>query len=67
MSMTLPELLAVWPISEAVDIEPIQQGINNHVWRVDTADGQRYVLRVLPGREDLPRIRFEATLLHKEI
>lgn len=63
MPMNVSELLTAWPIREAVYIEPIQQGINNHVWRVDTADGQRYVLRVLPGSGDLPRVRFEATLL----
>ena len=54
----------MWPIREVVHIEPIKQGINNHVWCVDAADGQRYALRVLPGSGDLPRIRFEATLLY---
>jgi homoserine kinase type II len=63
MPMNVSELLTAWPMRDAVHIEPIQQGINNHVWRVDAADGQRYVLRVLPGSGDLPRVRFEATLL----
>ena len=63
MPMNILELLAAWPIREVVHLEPIHQGINNHVWRIDATDGQSYVLRVLPGSGDLPRVRFEAALL----
>lgn len=64
MPMDISELLTAWPIRESVRVEPMQHGINNYVWRVDAADGQIYVLRVLPGSEDLPRVRYEATLLY---
>ena len=62
--MNISGLLDAWPIMGPVRIEFLQQGVNNHVWRVDAADGQMYVLRVLPSSEDLPRIRYEAILLY---
>jgi homoserine kinase type II len=64
MPMSIPELLTAWPIRQPVQIKPLQRGMNNHVWRVEAADGQIYVLRVLPGKEDLPRVRYEAALLY---
>lgn len=63
MPGNLSELVAAWLIKEPVQIEPLQQGTNNHVWRIDAVDGQSYVLRVLPGSEGLSRVRTEAMLL----
>ena len=62
--MDISKLLTTWPIAEPTQITPLQGGINNQTWRIEVADGYAYALRILPGSEDLPRIRNEAALLY---
>ncbi|GLV53664.1 hypothetical protein KDH_05160 [Dictyobacter sp. S3.2.2.5] len=42
---------------------PLTGGTNNHVWRVDAADGHVYALRVSPDESHLSRLRYEMTIL----
>lgn len=62
--MDVSRLLTAWPIAEPAQIMPLQRGTNNHIWRVEAADGQTYALRALPDSGDLPRVLYETALLH---
>ncbi len=61
--MDLAQLWQAWPIAGPWRLSPLSGGTNNLVWRADTADGECYVLRVFPDFTQLPRLRYEATLL----
>ena len=62
--MNVTKLLTAWPIKGPCQTSPLRRGMNNRVWRVEAADGQIYVLRVLPDELALPRVRYETALLH---
>ncbi|HZR42772.1 MAG TPA: phosphotransferase [Ktedonobacteraceae bacterium] len=62
--MNVTKLLTAWPIKGPCQTSSLRRGMNNRVWRVEAADGQIYVLRVLPDELALPRVRYEAALLH---
>jgi homoserine kinase type II len=61
--MDLAQLWQAWPITGPWHLTPLSGGTNNLVWRAETADGERYVLRVFPDLTQLPRLRYEAALL----
>jgi homoserine kinase type II len=62
-SMCLAPLWREWPNAGPWHAEPLSGGTNNHVWGVETASGERYVLRLFPDLTQLPRLRFETALL----
>lgn len=61
--LDLAQLWQAWPIAEPWRLSPLSGGTNNLVWRAETADGERYVLRLFPDLTQLPRLRYEAALL----
>ncbi|GHO85367.1 phosphotransferase enzyme family protein [Dictyobacter formicarum] len=61
--MDVSAICATWPIQGPCSLTPLTGGTNNHVWRVDTADGHAYTLRVSSGETHLPRLRYEMTIL----
>ncbi len=61
--MDLSKLWTAWPVAGPWSLTPLQGGTNNLIWRVGTADGQSYVLRLTPDITRIPRIRYEAALL----
>lgn len=61
--MNLAQLWQAWPIVGPWRLSPLSGGTNNLVWRAETAGGERYVLRLFPDLTQLPRLRYEATLL----
>ena len=61
--MDLAQLWQTWPIAGPWRLSPLSGGTNNLVWRVETADGECYVLRLFPDLTQLPRLRYEAALL----
>ena len=61
--MDLTQLWQAWPIAGPWTLSPLSGGTNNLVWRAETADGERYVLRIVPDLTRLPRLRYEAALL----
>ncbi len=61
--MDLAHLWQAWPIGGPWHLTPLSGGTNNLVWRAETADGERYVLRLFPDLTQLPRLRYEAALL----
>ena len=67
----LTDLWQTWPITGPWRLSPLAGGTNNLVWLAETADGDRYVLRLFPDLTQLPRLRYEATLLealsHKDL
>src|SRR5215469_985376 len=62
--MDVSNLLAAWPLAGPWHISPLRGGTNNLVWHVETADGQSYILRLSSDITSIPRIRYEAALLH---
>ncbi|MFL5627797.1 MAG: phosphotransferase enzyme family protein [Ktedonobacteraceae bacterium] len=61
--MDVSKLWTAWPVPGPWHISPLRGGTNNPVWRVETVDGQAYVLRLSSDINSLPRIRYEAALL----
>ena len=61
--MILEQLWQAWPIAGPWRLSPLSGGTNNLVWRAETVDGERYVLRLFPDLTQLPRLRYEAALL----
>ncbi|GCE09717.1 phosphotransferase enzyme family protein [Dictyobacter aurantiacus] len=61
--MDVSAICATWPIQGPCSLTPLTGGTNNHVWRLDAADGHAYTLRVSPGETHLPRLRYEMTIL----
>jgi homoserine kinase type II len=61
--MDLTRLWQVWPVAGQWQLTPLSGGTNNLVWRAETADGEKYVLRMFPDLTRLPRLRYEAALL----
>src|SRR5205085_7046303 len=62
-TMNLAQLWRAWPIAGPWRLSPLSGGTNNLVWLVETADGERYVLRLFPDFSELPRLRYEGALL----
>src|SRR5271165_5777299 len=61
--VNLSDVRKAWPFSGPWVLTPLQGGTNNRVWRVETDDGQRFVLHVYPDAAAIPRIRYENDLL----
>jgi len=61
--MDMADIWKAWPIAGPWHLSPLAGGTNNSVWRAEAADGQCYVLRLIPDLECMPRIRYEASLL----
>ncbi len=61
--MDISNLWTAWPVAGPWQVSPLAGGTNNLVWRVETADGQSYVLRLSTDITSIPRIRYEAALL----
>lgn len=59
----LAQLWQAWPIAGPWRLSPLSGGTNNLVWHTETADGERYVLHLLPDLTQLPRLRYEVALL----
>lgn len=59
----LSNLLIAWPIKPPSTLTPLVGGTNNRAWLVETGGGSSYVLRLMTGIVDLPRVRYEAALL----
>ena len=62
--MDVSKLLVAWPLAGPCEVSSLSGGTNSLVWRVGAADGQSYVLRITPDSASLPRLRYEAALLH---
>src|SRR5579859_3326231 len=61
--MDFAQLWRAWPIAGPWRLSPLSGGTNNLVWRAETVDGERYVLRLFPDLTQLPRLHYEAALL----
>ncbi|GCE23941.1 phosphotransferase enzyme family protein [Dictyobacter kobayashii] len=61
--MDVSAICAAWPLASPCSLTPLTGGTNNHVWRVDAADGHSYTLRVSPDETHVPRLRYEMTVL----
>lgn len=61
--MDVTNLWTAWPIAGPWSLSPLAGGTNSVVRRVDTADGQAYVLRISPDLIGIPGVRYEAALL----
>ena len=59
----LCKIVAAWPIEPPQVLAPLTGGTNNRAWLVKPAKGAAYVLRLMAGVADLPRVRYEAALL----
>ena len=59
----LAQLWKAWPIAGPWRLSPLSGGTNNLVWHAEAANGERYVLRLLPDLTQLPRLRYETALL----
>jgi homoserine kinase type II len=62
-NINLAQLWQAWPIAGPWHLSPLSGGTNNLVWRVETADGERYVLHLFPDLSQLSRRCYEAALL----
>ncbi len=62
-NINLAQLWQVWPIAGPWHLSHISSGTNNLVWRAEATDGEHYVLHLFPDLSQLPRRRYEATLL----
>ncbi len=58
-------VLTHWPIDPPTTLTSLAGGTNNRAWLVETASTTSYVLRLMAGLTDLPRVRYEAALLAK--
>lgn len=56
-------LLNNWPIAAPFTLAPLAGGTNNQTWSVRAADESLYVLRLISGTADLPRLQYENALL----
>jgi homoserine kinase type II len=61
--MDLALLWQAWPIAGPWHLAPLSGGTNNQIWCAQTADGKRYVLRLVPDFTQQARLRSEAALL----
>ncbi|GCE31397.1 hypothetical protein KDA_68810 [Dictyobacter alpinus] len=61
--MDVSKIWMAWPVQGPCSLTPLTGGTNNHVWRMDAADGQSYTLRVAPNATHIPRMRYEASVL----
>ena len=57
------EILAAWHLPGPLTFAPIEGGANNLTYRVETADGQKYVLRLVLNLADLGRLNFETAIV----
>ena len=62
--MYLTNLENVWPIEKPLSFSPLRGGVNNQVWKVETSDGQSYVLRLIPDKNYVEHIRYEVAVLN---
>ncbi len=53
----------VWPIEKPLSFSFLQGGVNNQVWKVEMAEGNSYVLRLIPDRNYIAHIRYEVAVL----
>jgi Ser/Thr protein kinase RdoA (MazF antagonist) len=56
-------LWQAWPIEGPWHLTPLSGGKNKQVWRAEAANGQCYVLRLIPDVSYIPHLRYEAALL----
>ena len=56
-------VLTGWQIEPPSTLTPLTGGTNNRAWLVEAEDGSSYVLRLVTGVADLPRVRYETALL----
>jgi homoserine kinase type II len=56
-------LWQAWPIEGPWHLTPLSGGKNKQMWRAEAADGQCYVLRLIPDVSHIPHLRYEAALL----
>src|SRR5690348_14190071 len=61
--MSISHLWQAWPIEGPWHLTPLSGGKNKRVWRVEAANGQCYVLRLVADVSHIPRLRYEAALL----
>ncbi len=64
--MNMPDptyVLSNWPIPAPFTLAPLAGGTNNQSWSVKAGDESLYVLRLISGTADLPRLRYENALL----
>lgn len=62
--MEYRDLCARWPVATPTQIVPLTGGTNNNVLRVETADGQTYVLRLQQSLARVDFLHYEARLLY---
>jgi homoserine kinase type II len=62
-NINLAQLWQAWPIAGPWHLSPLSGGTNNLVWHAEATAGERYVLHLFPDLSQLPRRRYEATLL----
>ncbi len=53
----------VWPIEKPLRFSPLQGGVNNQTWKIEMAEGQSYVLRLIPDKNYVEHIRYEVAVL----
>ena len=62
--MRFVNLEQAWPIEKPLSFSRLQGGVNNLVWKVEMAEGQSYVLRLIPDRNYIAHICYEAAVLN---
>jgi Ser/Thr protein kinase RdoA (MazF antagonist) len=55
--------VTIWPVKPPVRLTPLTSGVNNLVYRVETAAGPPRILRVYRNHADVDRVRHEVALL----
>jgi homoserine kinase type II len=61
--MRFVNLEQAWPIEKPLSFSRLQGGVNNQVWKVEMAEGQSYVLHLIPDENYVARIRYEIAVL----
>lgn len=59
------EILAAWNLPGPLILTPLDGGTNSLVYRVETANEQKYVLRLILNHADLGRINFETAIVNQ--
>lgn len=61
--MNREDLWKAWPVAGPWRTFPLVGGTNSFIEGVEAADGQKFVLRIVPDNTQVPRLHYEAALL----
>ncbi|GCF08425.1 phosphotransferase enzyme family protein [Dictyobacter arantiisoli] len=61
--MNKEDVWRAWPLAGPCTLSPLTGGTNKSVWRIETADGQFFVLYIYSDLALRPRVRYEQAIL----